>query len=101
MAVGETRAVGSLQFGQGSNEFMATKSGDIFATDLGPDATPGQLGRIGVFGDRQDFAIQFSQEAAFYSGVRPVMNPGNSSIYTMPGDTTFDGDYTYTVTRLR
>ena len=101
MSVGQTITVKNLQFGTGANEFMATSQGDMFATDLGRDATSGQLGRIGVFGDRQNFVIQFSQEAAFNAGVRPVMNPGNSSIFTFPGGTQFGGDFTYTVTRVR
>ena len=101
MSVGQTIEVRGLQFGTGSNGFMATGSGDMFATDLGRDATPGQLGRIGIFGDKQNYVIQFSQEAAFDHGVRPSMNPGNSSIYTFPGGTTLSGSYTYTVTRVR
>ncbi|MFJ1796632.1 polymorphic toxin-type HINT domain-containing protein [Kitasatospora griseola] len=101
MSVGQTIEVRSVQFGQGSNQFMATGSGDMFVTDLGPDATSGQLGRVGVFGDRQNYVIQFSQEAAFDHGVRPVMNPGSNSIFTIPGGSQFSGGYTYTVTRVR
>ncbi|MFF0437485.1 polymorphic toxin-type HINT domain-containing protein [Streptomyces sp. NPDC004327] len=101
MSIGHTIEVNSLRFGQGENGFLATSSGDMFATTLGRDATAGQLGRIGVFGDRQNYVIQFSQEAAFDHGVRPVMNPGNSSIFTFPGGTEFSGGHTYTVTRVR
>lgn len=101
MEVGQTVVVRSIQFGQGSNEFMSTGAGDMFVTTLGRDATPGQLGRVGVFGDRQNYVVQFSQEAAFVHDVRPVMNPGNSSIFTMPGGSQFSGEFTYTVTRLR
>ncbi|WP_234320997.1 polymorphic toxin-type HINT domain-containing protein [Streptomyces katrae] len=101
MAVGQTIAVRSVQFGQGANEFMATGAGDMFVTTLGRDASQGQLGRVGVFGDRQNYVVQFSQEAAFVHDVRPVMNPGNSSIFTMPGGSQFSGDFTYTVTRVR
>ncbi|WP_230195997.1 polymorphic toxin-type HINT domain-containing protein [Streptomyces coriariae] len=101
MAVGDTMEVGSLRFGTGSNDFMTTSPGDNFVTDLGRDATDGQLGRLGVFGDRRNYVIQFSQEAAFGHGVRPKMNPGNTASYTFPGGTSFNGGFTYTVTRVR
>ncbi|WP_051845583.1 polymorphic toxin-type HINT domain-containing protein [Streptomyces globisporus] len=103
MAVGETISVQRLQFKQGENEFMTQNRGDMFVTDLGRDATPGQLGRSGVFGDRQNYVIQFSQEAGLYNGageVRPKLNPSYPSSYSFPGGTTFEG-HTYTVTRAR
>ncbi|MFF6873667.1 polymorphic toxin-type HINT domain-containing protein [Streptomyces sp. NPDC012450] len=101
MKVGETIPVHRLQFGQGENEFMTRTRGDMFVTELGRDATPGQLGRSGVFGERQNYVIQFSQEAAFHHDVRPAMNPYYPSSYSFPGGTTFGGDHTYTVTRVR
>ncbi len=54
LKVGESVGVDSLKFGQGSNNFLATNPGDNFVTDLGLDATPGQLQGIGVFGARQE-----------------------------------------------
>jgi len=96
LKVGESVGVDSLKFGQGGNNFLATNPGDNFVTDLGLDATPGQLQGIGVFGAKQDYAIQFSQEAALNS-VRPVMVREN--IFTIQGGCTISG--ACVVTRLR
>ncbi len=97
LKVGETVGVDSLKFGRGSNNFLATNPGDNFVTDLGLDATPGQLQGIGVFGAKQQYAIQFSQEAALNWGVRPVMVREN--IFTIPGPCTISG--ACVVTRVR
>jgi hypothetical protein len=99
LAVGNTVQVNGLQFRQGANPFMAEQPGDIFVTDLGLDATQGQLGRIGVMGDRANFAIQISREAAFMQGIRP--EAVKTSIFTIPGGTTFGPDFIYHMTRLR
>ncbi len=65
--------VSKLSFGLGANTYLAAQDGDIFVTDLGPDATVGQLNGIGVFGHKQDFVIRFSQRCAFEQSVRPDM----------------------------
>ncbi len=96
-----------LQFGQGSNPFYANASGDIFVTELDVEATVGDLNLIGVFGDKQMFLIQFSEETALVLNkirVRPVKISYNvltsgSSIYTIPGGTTLVGKFL--VTRVR
>jgi hypothetical protein len=75
LAVGESVGVGGLKFGTGNNGFLANRAGDNFVTDLGADATSGQLNQIGVWGSKQQYAIQFSQESAVTSGVR-VTQPG-------------------------
>jgi hypothetical protein len=62
-------------------------------------ASAGQLERLGVFGERQNFAIQFSQESAILQGVRPVMV--REGIYTIPGGSSFGPDFLYNVMRLR
>jgi RHS repeat-associated protein len=101
MSVGDSISVGSLHFGQGDNNYLAENPGDMFATDLGADATTGQLNSIGVYNSRQEYVIQFSQEAAMDNGIRPKMSPGKSSIYTFPGGSTLGDGYVYTVTRVR
>jgi hypothetical protein len=100
LEVGESVSVKAIKFGEGSNTFMAENPGDIFVTDLGPEASQGQLEGIGVFGDRQDFAIQFSRESAFNNGIRPTM--GKSNIFTIPANSAFESHgFDYVVTRLR
>jgi hypothetical protein len=89
----------SGQLGQGSTDFLATQPGDIFVTDVGPGASAGQLERLGIFGARQNFAIQFSQESAILQGIRPVMV--REGIYTIPGGSSFGPDFLYNVLRLR
>ncbi|MFD4319852.1 polymorphic toxin-type HINT domain-containing protein [Streptomyces sp. NPDC058548] len=101
LSVGQTVTVNRLTFGRGKNDFMTEKPGDNFVTDLGRDATPGQLDRSGVFGERHNYVIQFSQEAAFDHGVRPKMNESYNSSYSFPGGTTFGESHSYTVTRVR
>ncbi len=102
MSVGDTIEVSSLQFGTGKNNFMAEKVGDNFVTDLESDATSGQLNQIGVQGDKQNYVIQFSQEAALYSKVRLKLASGaGEGIYSFPANSTLSGGYTYTVTRVR
>jgi RHS repeat-associated protein len=81
--VGDVLAVDRLTFGVGGNSFLAGRSGDNFVTDLGADLNDRQLSAIGVMGDKRKFAVQFSQEAAFESGIRPTRSRGN--IWTIPG----------------
>lgn len=95
--VSDSVGVGSLKFGQGGNNFLARAPGDNFVTDRGLDATPLQIEGIGAFGARQQYAIQFSQEAALNSRVRPVTVREN--IFTIPGGPCITG--ACTVTRVR
>ena len=63
--------VSELRFGQGVNSFLSSEPSQIFVTELGIRATDGQLMQIGVFGDRQNFVIQFSEKEAFLNnGIR-------------------------------
>jgi hypothetical protein len=78
---------------------VATQPGDIFVTDVGPGASQGQLERLGIFGERQNFAIQFSRESAVLQGIRPMM--GREGIFTIPGGSSFGPDFLYNVMRLR
>jgi hypothetical protein len=86
LAAGESTTVNQLTFGNGSNGFLAGNPGDVFITDLGPNASNGALNQIGVFGDQQQFAIQMSNETLFDNEIRPIMT--GSSIWTIPGGTT-------------
>ncbi|MBD2182253.1 hypothetical protein H6S82_11040 [Planktothrix sp. FACHB-1355] len=99
LEVGQQVIVSELRFGQGSNPFLANETGDIFLTDLGFEATEGKLELIGVFGDKQKFALQFSEETALLLNnirVRPVRIAKNllnlgGSIYSIPGSSTIKG----------
>ncbi|HAG79915.1 MAG TPA: hypothetical protein DCL61_01820 [Cyanobacteria bacterium UBA12227] len=100
LEVSQQVIVRELLFGQGSNDYLAWEPGSIFVTELGIDATERQLNDIGVFGDKQNFAIQFSEEIAFLSNgirVRGVMP--SRSIFCIPGNTILQG--TFLVTRVR
>lgn len=98
LAVGESVEVGQLTFGKGANPFLVGE-GRTGVTDLGLDATPGQLERIGVFGSRQQYGIRFSELDAWNSGVRVRGDLPSRNIYSIPGGCTITG--TCTVTRLR
>lgn len=99
LEVGQQVIVSELRFGQGSNPFLANDPGDIFLTDLGFEATEGKLELIGIFGDKQKFVIQFSEETALLLNnirVRPLRMSNNilnlgGSIYSIPGGTTLKG----------
>jgi len=102
LAAGQTVSVERLSFGQGSNTYLAANAGDIFVTEIGPDATAGQLQQIGVFGDKQNYAIQFSRESVFANNVRLSSLFPARSIFGIPAGTILDhADYLYTVTRLQ
>jgi len=71
LELGQQIIVRELKFALGANPFLASEPGRIFVTLLGTDATDGQLMNIGVFGDKQKFVFQFSEEIAFLSnGIR-------------------------------
>lgn len=92
--------VNQLQFGLGVNSFLSSESGQIFVTELGVDAKSGQLMQIGIFGDKQDFVIQFSEKEAFLNnGIRIKGQLPSRSIYTIPGGTRLEGKFL--VTRIR
>jgi RHS repeat-associated protein len=87
LKVGETVVVRKLAFKQGKNAFNTTTDKDIFVTELGLNATQGQLGRIGVFGDKQNFVIQMSGEELFTRNgmsVRSAQLQNGGSIFSMP-----------------
>jgi hypothetical protein len=91
LSSGQSLTVEQLNFGMGSNPFLASAPGDIFVTDLSATASAGELNGIGVFGAKQSFAIQFSQESALLNGATPILQrPG---IFTIPGGTTMQGTF--------
>lgn len=89
-AVGERTAVGQLQFAKGQNSYLIGE-GRIGVTDLGVNATPGQLNGIGVFGSKQQYAVQFSELDAFNSGVRVSGDLPSRNIFSIPGGCTITG----------
>jgi hypothetical protein len=100
LGVGQQKTVNQLRFIMGSNSYLATEPGRIFVTDLGLDATSGQLNQIGVFGDKQNFVIQFSEEEAFLlNGVRVTGELPERGIFSIPGGITLKG--TFLVARIR
>lgn len=99
LKVGQSMTIKQLKFGSGSNSFMANNAGDIFVTELGTNATQGQLNQIGVFGSKQGFAISFSEGTSFSQGAKVSgANPARG-IYTIPGNTTIKGTFTITKTQ--
>jgi hypothetical protein len=100
LEVGQQVIVSELRFGQGLNPYLTSELGRIFVTELGLDATVGQLNQIGVFGDKQKFVIQFSEETAFrLNGIRVMGEVPSRSIFSIPGGTVLRGEFL--VTRVR
>ena len=100
LQLGQTVEVAALSFGRGANTFLAGSAGDIFVTEIGASATNGQLQQIGVFGDKQNFVIQFSRESVFADNARLTPLFPARSVYGLPAGTLLDhADYLYTVTR--
>ena len=100
MKIDEQVLVDELRFGLGKNSFLSSETGDIFITELGIEATEGQLMNIGIFGDKQKFVIQFSEQEAFLNDrVRVMGQMPSRSIFTIPGNTTLKGEFL--VTRIR
>lgn len=100
LQIGQPVEVVALSFGQGANTFLAGSAGDIFVTEAGPFATTGQLQRIGVFGDKQNYVIEFSRESVFRNNARLTPLFPARGIYGLPAGTRLDhADYLYTVTR--
>lgn len=86
LEVSESVIVTKLRFAQGINSFLASEPGRIFVTLLGTDATDSQLMKIGVFGNKQKFVIQFSEETAFVlNGIRVIGEVPSRSIFFLTG----------------
>lgn len=49
---------------------------------------------IGVFGPKQQFVIQLSEETAFTQGARILGEALTRSIYSIPGGVTLQGEFT-------
>ncbi|MEG5111042.1 RHS repeat-associated core domain-containing protein [Microcoleus sp. AT8-A4] len=87
LKVGETVVVRKLKFKKGTNAFNTQASNDVFVTELQADATSGQLNQVGVFGDRQNFVIQFSGDEMMERNgilVRGAMLSNGGSIFSIP-----------------
>lgn len=99
MKVGEAYQINELNFGSGRNMFRAENPGDIFVTDLPSTSSAGKLNQIGVFGEKQNFAISFSEETAFNQNIRVKGAVPERGIYTIPENTTLKG--TFIIQKLR
>lgn len=96
----EQAYINKLQFGLGVNSFLTSEADRIFVTELGIDATDGQMMNIGVFGDKRNFVIQLSEKEAYLkNNVRIIGQMPSRSIYTIPGGTTLIGRFL--ITRIR
>jgi hypothetical protein len=94
MQVGETVEISTINFGSGQNAYNSNMPGDNFVTDLSSSASSGQLSRIGVYGDKQAYAIEFDGATAFSQGVR--VSGSTTNIYTVPANSTITGRFTLT-----
>jgi hypothetical protein len=92
LIVGEEVIISVITFGVGQNTQFARNDGDIFITELRPDASSGQLVMIGVSGDKQQFAIRFDAEDAFNSGVMIYAGREERSIFVIPANSVITGE---------
>ncbi len=91
LTVGNTVTVNQIRFGVGRNPFNALNPGDIFVTELAPDATSRQLSFIGARGAKQQYAISFSDEDAFNSGTRVLPSDAEKNIFVIPANSVVNG----------
>lgn len=103
LAIGQRVSISALHFGQGQNPFKSRSEGDLFTTDLGANATDRELSSIGVFGEKRNFCITFSEEAAWVAAAMLSTRPGWSDrhIFAFPGDSYFGPSFRYAVERVR
>jgi len=91
---GQQLVVDAAHFRPGVNTFGTGEGGGVGVTKLGSDALPGQLNGIGVFGSKQQYVIEFSQEAVISNGVQIRADWPSRSMWSLPGDTTLKGTIT-------
>jgi hypothetical protein len=91
LLVGQAITLNVIRFGRGTNSFNALRPGDIFVTELGPDATDLQLVLIGVRGAKKQFALSFSDQDAFESGARVEPSIPESGIFVIPSGVAIQG----------
>ncbi len=91
LLVGEVVFLNTIRFGSGKSTTFARDKGDIFLTELASNVSAGQLMLIGVFGDKQQFAISFAVADAFDSGVRVEAGHTDRSIFIIPANAIIRG----------
>jgi len=96
---GQQVVVDSANFKPGVNTFGTGEGGGVGVTKIGSDALPGQLEGVGVFGAKQQYVIEFSQETVVTNGVQMREWNASRSMWQLPGDTTLKG--TITVKKVR
>lgn len=92
LEVGKAVTIGTIRFGFWRSTQYAREDGDIFVTELGVQASTGGLMMIGVYGDKQQFAISFDAEDAFNSGVVVSVGCFERSIFIIPAYSVIVGD---------
>jgi RHS repeat-associated protein len=96
---GQKVVIDSAHFKPGANPFLTGEGGGVAVTKLGTDATAGQLERVGVFGDKQQFVVEFSRETLLTNKIPLEAVRPERSIFSIAGDTTVKG--TITVQKVR
>ena len=96
---GQQVVVDAANFKPGVNTFGTGEGGGVGVTKIGSDALPGQLEGVGVFGAKQQYVIEFSQETVVTNGVQMREWNASRSMWQLPGDTTLKG--TITVKKVR
>lgn len=91
LVAGQAEVIETIRFGAGLSSTFASSAGDIFVTELRPEAAAGQLMQIGVFGSKQQFAISFTAQAAFDSGVRIAEGRADRKIFVIPAHSVIRG----------
>jgi hypothetical protein len=99
LAIGERILVNDLKFAKGSATTLAVKEGEIFVTELGVTTSSGKLNQIGVFGDKQNYVISFSEEIAFLQNAKVSARSVERSIYAIPPFSILNGNFI--ITRVR
>ena len=89
---GEATIVNRAQFGVGWNPHYASAEGVIFITEHGPDVSEGTLNGIGVFPEKQQFAIQIDAETYFNNEIRIMPERISLSIFSIPANSLVLGE---------
>jgi hypothetical protein len=99
--VGEGIVIQELKFGEGKTSFLTSqnKPGEIFVTDLAFPLSSGKLNQIGVFGEKQNWVLLFSEEDAFLQNARIIPQIADRGIYSIPSNSNLLGTYKLIRTR--
>jgi hypothetical protein len=95
MEIGEGIVINEIKFGKGQNPFLSegNVAGDIFVTDMPANISEGKLNQIGVFGDKQNWVISFSESDAFFQNAKVNGVKPERGISSMPGESNLRGKF--------